>query len=126
MTTCAARAIVSRLIDELNVDLNNIKSIDIVVSFIQLSGLKLIKDFLDDAINRGIPIRFITSTYMNISDPTALMELYYLLGEERIHLYNGGAPSFHPKAYLFVGARGQRLHHCRKLQYFRTCFDKWY
>ena len=100
------RAITNELIEsmqKMEQEIQNINRLDMVVSFIQQSGYQLIYPLLEKALNQNIPIRILTSTYMNITDPTALLELYYLLGERHVHLYNGSAPSFHPKAYFFHG-----------------------
>ncbi|MDP3387105.1 MAG: DEAD/DEAH box helicase family protein [Eubacteriales bacterium] len=84
-------------------DLSKVKSFDIVVSFIQLSGFKMIESIINDFVSNGIPVRIITSTYMNVTDPTALSELFSLKGNIEVKLYAGGAPSFHPKAYFING-----------------------
>jgi superfamily II DNA or RNA helicase len=63
----------------------------------------MIKPLLDHAVERKIPVRIITSTYMNITDPTALLELYSYSEKVKVKLYNGRAPSFHPKAYFING-----------------------
>jgi len=84
-------------------DLSKVKSFDIVVSFIQLTGFKMIEGIINDFISKGIPVRIITSTYMNVTDPTALSELFSLKGNIKVKLYAGGAPSFHPKAYFING-----------------------
>ncbi|MDD4139612.1 MAG: DEAD/DEAH box helicase family protein [Eubacteriales bacterium] len=75
--------------------------IDMLVSFIKLSGVRAVEPLLIEARRRCIPVRVLTSTYMNITDPAALLALYDLLGHGSIRLYNGPAPSFHPKAYFF-------------------------
>lgn len=97
------RAITSDLIEQLQDSISNAKALDIVVSFIQYSGFAMIQELLQEAMRKEIPIRVLTSTYMNITDPTALFLLYDELGPGKVRLYNGMAPSFHPKAYFFHG-----------------------
>ena len=74
-------------------------SIDIIVSFLMESGVKLI---LDDLKNTDAEIRILTGNYLNITQPQAL----YLLKSELkdnldLRFYNAGHKSFHPKAYIF-------------------------
>ncbi|QSX08792.1 DEAD/DEAH box helicase family protein [Alkalibacter rhizosphaerae] len=97
------RAITSRLIHHMDLNPTEIKGIDMIVSFIQWSGYQLIEPILISALEHNIPVRVLTSTYLNVTDPTALLSMYYLLGENSLRLYNGDAPSFHPKAYFFHG-----------------------
>jgi len=94
-------AITKRLVDELYMDLNDILSVDIIVSFVQESGYHEIEQFLSIASAQNIPVRIITSTYMNITTPTALTLLYYAPIGIETFIYTGVAPSFHPKAYIY-------------------------
>ncbi len=94
-------AVTSRLVDQLNMELTDVMSIDIIVSFIQESGYTEIEGLLYDAHKRDIPVRIITSTYMNITNPTALTQLFYAPTNVQTFIYAGSAPSFHPKAYFF-------------------------
>lgn len=94
-------AITKDLIIKFNKEVNDLSGVDIIVSFIKKSGYDKIEPFLKSLLDQNIPIRVLTSTYMSITEPVALSKLLDLLGEENIKLYNGGAPSFHPKAYFF-------------------------
>ena len=78
------------------------EKIDIVVSFLMESGVRLILDDLRRALDRGVHIRILTGNYLGITQPSAL----YLLKSElqdRVDLrfYNDPNKSFHPKAYIF-------------------------
>ncbi|MBU3134409.1 DEAD/DEAH box helicase family protein [Clostridium gasigenes] len=78
------------------------KRIDIIVSFLMESGVKMILNDLEDALNRGATIRILTGNYLNITQPQAL----YLLKDklkDRVNLrfYNTPNKSFHPKSYMF-------------------------
>lgn len=92
-------AFTSNLGKELKKSINNAENIDIIVSFLMESGVKLILNDLDEAIKRGVKIRILTGNYLNITQPQAL----YLLFEKDIDLrfYNKPNHSFHPKAYIF-------------------------
>lgn len=75
--------------------------IDIIVSFVMESGVKLIIDDLKSAINRGVKIRILTGNYLNITQPHALYLLRSELGDDfELRFYNVNK-SFHPKAYIF-------------------------
>ncbi|MGL4740231.1 MAG: DEAD/DEAH box helicase family protein [Sarcina sp.] len=75
--------------------------IDIIVSFLMVSGIKLIIRDLKKALDRGAEIRILTGSYLGITEPEALYILKNELGEGiKIHFYNEKG-SFHPKAYIF-------------------------
>ena len=92
-------AITKNLGNELKKSFENAKSIDIIVSFLMESGVKLILNDLKKAIEKGVKIRILTGNYLNITQPQAL----YLLFEKDIDLrfYKNPNHSFHPKAYIF-------------------------
>jgi superfamily II DNA or RNA helicase/HKD family nuclease len=86
-----------------------VESIDIVVSFLKHSGLKSLYAWFDYWKEHNIPVRIVTSTYLSLTDPAALYELnHYFPGHVKI--YNGSAPSFHPKAYFFNMKNKQDSH----------------
>lgn len=77
-------------------------TIDIIVSFLMESGVKLLLQDLKEALNRGVKIRILTGNYLKITQPQAL----YLLKSELkdkvdLRFYNNSNKSFHPKAYMF-------------------------
>lgn len=75
--------------------------IDIVVSFIRESGVRLILDDLKYADDNGVKIRILTSTYLNITQPQALYLLKSQLCNLDLRFYNVENKSFHPKSYIF-------------------------
>jgi len=84
---------------QLHESVKNADSIDIIVSFLMESGVKLIIDDLKDSNKK---IRILTGNYLNITQPQAL----YLLKNELkdnldLRFYNIENKSFHPKAYIF-------------------------
>ena len=76
--------------------------IDIVVSFLMESGVKLILKELNSALNRGARVRILTGNYLNITQPSALYLIKHEL-KDRVDLrfYSETGRSFHPKAYIF-------------------------
>jgi len=78
------------------------KSIDIIVSFLMESGVKLILNDLKDAIDRGVRIRILTGNYLGITQPWALRLIKSeLKNQVDLRFYNVKNKSFHPKAYMF-------------------------
>ena len=77
-------------------------SIDIIVSFLMGSGVKLILDDLKEAIDKGVRVRILTGNYLKITQPQALYLLKGSLGDKiDLRFYNNPKKSFHPKAYIF-------------------------
>ena len=87
--------------------------IDLVISFVMWSGVELMKDHLQAAVDRGVHLRLLTSDYLLTTDVNALG--FFL---DRIGTHPSGATvetkvfsnppfSFHPKAYLFSSSTGE-------------------
>lgn len=87
---------------QLKMSMRQAKRIDIIVSFLMESGVRMILEDLKAALDRGVGVRLLTGNYLGITQPSAL----YLLKKEldnRIDLrfYNEKGHSFHAKAYIF-------------------------
>lgn len=84
---------------------NSIKkadSVDIIVSFLMESGVKMLLGELDNALKRGAKIRILTGNYLGITQPSALYLIKHKLGEQvDLRFYNEKNRSFHPKSYMF-------------------------
>ncbi len=93
------RVSINELINKISLN-HSIDRIDIIVSFLKHSGLKLFYPIFDFCASNNIPVRIITSTYLSLTDPAALYELNAYFPNQ-VKIYNGTAPSFHPKAYFF-------------------------
>lgn len=77
-------------------------SMDIIVSFLMESGVKLIQKDLEEIKDKNIPIRILTGNYLNITQPSALYLLKDILGDKvDLRFYNDTKRSFHAKAYIF-------------------------
>ena len=85
--------------------LNSLKradSVDIVVSFLMESGVRMLLGELDNALKRGAKIRILTGNYLGITQPSALYLIKHKLGEQvNLRFYNEKNRSFHPKSYMF-------------------------
>ena len=90
------------LYNQLVHSLKRADSVDIIVSFLMESGVKmLIKEF-ENALKRGARIRILTGNYLGITQPSALYLIRKRLGEQvDIRFYNEKNRSFHPKSYIF-------------------------
>lgn len=76
--------------------------VDIIVSFLMESGVKMILKDLDQALHRGAKIRILTGNYLGITQPSALYLIKRKLGDQvDLRFYNDPRRSFHPKAYMF-------------------------
>ena len=87
---------------QLKNSIDKAKSIDIIVSFLMESGVRLLLKDLKQAVAKKIPIRILTGNYLNITQPSAL----YLIKQELnnqvdLRFYDDNTHSFHPKAYFF-------------------------
>ena len=76
--------------------------IDIIVSFLMESGVKMLLKNLDQAMKRGAKIRILTGNYLGITQPSALYLIKHELGENvDLRFYSEKGRSFHPKSYIF-------------------------
>lgn len=78
------------------------KQIDIIVSFLMESGVRMLLKDLKAALERGVPIRILTGNYLGITQPSALFLIKKELGDGvDLRFYNEKERSFHPKSYIF-------------------------
>jgi len=78
--------------------IRNAESIDIIVSFLMESGVRLI---IDDLKKSNLKIRILTTKYLNITQPEALYILKSELKDNLDLRFYSEPNSFHPKAYIF-------------------------
>lgn len=91
--------------------LKKAESVDIIVSFLMESGVKMLLEELDNALKRGARIRILTGNYLGITQPSALYLIKRKLGERvDLRFYNEKARSFHPKSYIFHYAEHSELY----------------
>lgn len=102
-----------RMLDVLRDRLRDSQEIAISVSFLRYSGLGLIVDDLKNFVERGGRVRILTSTYLGITQPEALQQLFKITGVEcRIHVASfanlsptKGNTGFHTKLFIFKNGR---------------------
>lgn len=82
--------------------LRKAENVDIIVSFLMESGVRLLLNDLENALKRGAKIRILTGNYLGITQPSALYLIKKKLGEQvDLRFYNEKKRSFHPKSYIF-------------------------
>ena len=87
---------------QLKTSMMKAKGIDIIVSFLMESGVKIILQDLKNALDKGVSVRILTGNYLGITQPSALYLIKKELGGSiDLRFYNERERSFHPKAYIF-------------------------
>ena len=98
------------LLWQLEISMAHAKRIDLIVSFLMESGLKMLLPQLKQAQKRGVPIRILTGNYLGITQPSALYLLRSELGDQiDLRFYADSHRSFHPKAYFFHADKESRV-----------------
>lgn len=87
---------------QLKMSMSKAKEIDIIVSFLMESGVRMILQDLKAALDRGVQVRILTGNYLGITQPSALCLIKKELGNRvDLRFYNDKERSFHPKSYIF-------------------------
>jgi superfamily II DNA or RNA helicase/diadenosine tetraphosphate (Ap4A) HIT family hydrolase len=78
---------------------------DWLVSFVMLSGVRIVGSALEDALDRGLRTRLLTTDYLQTTEPDALARLLDLVESHpdalSVRVFSDPSTSFHPKGYLF-------------------------
>lgn len=90
-----------QLYSELNKEIATADSVDLLVSFIRMSGLNTIYKALEDFTNRGKKLRVITTTYMGVTEAKAIKKLCALKNTTIKISYDVSHDRLHAKAYIF-------------------------
>lgn len=78
------------------------RQIDIIVSFLMESGVRMLLKDLKQSIDSGARVRILTGNYLGITQPSALYLIKQKLGDRvDLRFYNEKDRSFHPKSYIF-------------------------
>lgn len=87
---------------QLKMSMKKANKIDIIVSFLMESGVRMILNDLKAALDRGVQVRILTGNYLGITQPSALCLIKKELGNRvDLRFYNDKERSFHPKSYIF-------------------------
>lgn len=75
--------------------------IDLAVSFLMASGVRLVIPHLRDLLERGGRLRLLTGDYMDVTEPAALRLVADLIGDRQLRVFRAAQIPFHPKAWIF-------------------------
>lgn len=96
---------------QLKMSMARAKAMDIIVSFLMESGVRMILKDLQQAVERGARVRILTGNYLGITQPGALYLLKKELNDQvDLRLYQEKNRSFHPKAYIFHWENGSEMY----------------
>ncbi|GAB3802237.1 DEAD/DEAH box helicase family protein [Virgibacillus kimchii] len=91
-----------QLYREIKEAISESSTIYILSSFIMKSGVELIYDVVQDALEFGADVKILTGDYLFVTQPKALHRLLDLKGNNlEIRLWRSNGIAFHPKTYIF-------------------------
>jgi superfamily II DNA or RNA helicase len=90
-----------QLAHELLQEMRSSDGVDILVSFIKWSGLRLLMPAFEDLRDRHVPVRLITTSYMGASDAPAVEWLAHMPNVDVRVSYDTERTRLHAKAYHF-------------------------
>jgi superfamily II DNA or RNA helicase/HKD family nuclease len=78
------------------------RAVDLSVSFLMTSGVRLVLPHLRDLLERGGQLRLLTGDYLGVTEPAALRLVADLDGDRQLHVFQAAQIPFHPKAWMFT------------------------
>ena len=90
-----------QLVQDLQAEMRSADAVDILISFIKWSGLRLLMPAFEDLLTRKVPVRVITTSYMGASDSPAVEWLAKMPNINVRVSYDTDRTRLHAKAYHF-------------------------
>ncbi|MCC6544693.1 MAG: DUF3427 domain-containing protein [Nitrospirae bacterium] len=90
-----------QLLQDLQAEMRSADAVDMLISFIKWSGLRLLMPALEDLRIRNVPVRVITTSYMGASDSPAVEWLAKMPNIKVRVSYDTDRTRLHAKAYHF-------------------------
>ena len=90
---------------ELKAELATADSVDLICAFVIWTGVRHLRESLEDVIRRGGQVRVITTTYMGATEKRAVDELFRLGAEIKV-AFDARTTKLHAKAWLLERASG--------------------
>lgn len=94
------------LLDHLRSEFESADRVDLLCSFVKLSGFEKLRVELEKHAARGRPLRVLTTTYMGASEAKAVERLAGLQGAEVKVSFDEQSTRLHAKAWIFHRASG--------------------
>jgi len=86
---------------ELRAELESADSVDLLCAFVKWYGLRVLEEELAHLVDRGVPFRVLTTTYVGATERRALDELVRRFGASVKINYETQSTRLHAKAWLF-------------------------
>ena len=90
---------------ELKAELATADSVDLICAFVIWTGVRHLRDSIEDVVRRGGRLRVITTTYMGTTEKRAVDELFNLGAEVKVAM-DARTTKLHAKAWLLERASG--------------------
>ena len=91
-----------KLVDELKKEILSSDRVDMLVSFLRVSGIAMIRRELNEFAERGGKLRVVCTTYTGATEPRAVKEISGLPNAEVKISYDTQHTTLHAKAYMFI------------------------
>ncbi len=90
---------------ELADELESADRVDVLIAFVRWYGIRIIRDELEEALHRGVPVRLITTTYLGSTERRAIDWLVERGAHVKVS-YDTRTTRLHAKAWIFHRGTG--------------------